>query len=378
MAKAYLKSSLLILAFTTLLIPIATAGADIGSQLIRDVIFETKPCYEPYYFHLTLADSYFIDFSLSNDLGTYGQTRYSSDGYCSFGPSIGYFWALNSGELVFINRHNNMIFVLNPETGNYFRLAPTSGMYTKLNYLWVGPDDEIFTGLSGYLNHNVDNNFPNPNSYIPPTFSYKLFRYHNIENGYVLDSKSDFPVFSTIPRLIRISPNNNLYIKLMGKAEIIDKNGWPVKIASAMGQTQDRTEFIIQSGGSSLIEVKDISSGDVIMRDEFTRQIGHNNFKGTFDNNLILYFHSSYEFRTPDSGSVRVDIPFVMGKDLNSGARYSIDLMECARSDYKYFNVSDISLNYLGDIYAIVVYFNDIGRITLDEEIVLYRWRRAD
>ncbi len=378
METRYLKFSILISIFTILLISGIMAGADIRSQLTREVIFETGPGQAPYLMPLALQGSFFIDFSLNRN------TYYNNDGGYSpaysrqIGPSVGYFWALNNGNLVFINRRENLIYILDPVEGQYYKLAPISGLYTMLHYLWVGPDDEIYVALIGGSESAAVQGYLIPFSSRSFPYDYKLFRFKKIENGYVLDKDAKFPVFSHLPNRIRISPNNNLYVQKYPQNEIFNKNGKSIKSTSAMGQTQGWTEFIIQSNNYGLIEVTDIAGGEMIMRDEFSRQIGNNNFKSTFDNHLILYFHSNHEFKTSDNGSVMVDVPFVMGKDLNTGTRYSIDLMECVRPDYKYFNVSDVSINYLGEIYAIVVYFNSPGRITGDEKIVLYRWRRAD
>jgi len=376
MMTSYLKYLILILILVVLLISEIVAGADIRSQLIEDVVFETGPGQAPYLMPLSLHGSFFIDFELNRN------THYSDDRSSGLansrqsGPSVGYFWALNDGNLVFINRRENLIYILDPVEGEYYKLAPISGLFTGLHYLWVGPEDEIYVMLN-YLKEPAYSEYPNPFSSRGCSIKFKLFRYKKIENGYILDTEANFPALPHSPTLIRVSPNNNLFFQYYRENAIFNKYGRLIKNTLAQGQTQDWNEFVIKSNNLGLIEVTDINSGEIIMRDEFTRQIGNNNFKSTFDNHLILYFHSNHEFKTPNNGTVKVDIPFVMGKDLNTGTRYSIDLMDCARSDYAYFNVADVSINYLGEIYAIVVYFDKTGIITGDEKIVLYRWRRA-
>ncbi|MCP4582739.1 MAG: hypothetical protein GY839_14105 [candidate division Zixibacteria bacterium] len=347
-------------------------------KLLRESIFETGPAQAPYYFTLALSSSYTIDFSLTMTQGHFSRNGSWYSKVKSKSPSIGYFWALNCGDLVFINRRDDIVYVLNPKTGRYNKLAPIYEAYYKLNYLWVGPRDEIFVELSARNESETKQKYPNPFSRRTATRNYKLFRLLRNDNVYRLDESFDSPVYNISSNRIRISPNNEIYVHQRGgSAIVLNQNGRQLGISRAEGRAKDLSEFTIKRGRDKLIEVIDVNSGRVMLCDEFSRQIGNHNFKSTFDNNLICYFHSRYSFSTPDSGEIGADIPYVMGKDLNTHERYSVDLIECARPDYRYFNVADISINYLGEIYAIVVYFNDIGQITGDEKIVLYRWRRA-
>ena len=49
---------------------------------------------------------------------------------------------------------------------------------------------------------------------------------------------------------------------------------------------------------------------------------------------------------------------------------------QCRRDDFKYYNIGPLTADFKGDLYCFVVYFNAPGKITDDEKIVLYRWRK--
>jgi len=84
----------------------------------------------------------------------------------------------------------------------------------------------------------------------------------------------------------------------------------------------------------------------------------------------------------------RTDFPGMEGKqyavqrakaisiDPKSGAAAVIDPYEECPDEpgYLYRSVSEMECNYMGDIYAFVIYFNEPGRITGHEKVVLYRW----
>ena len=98
--------------------------------------------------------------------------------------------------------------------------------------------------------------------------------------------------------------------------------------------------------------------------------------KCTKDNCVLLASTNIHWYELGNFYALPVSRPFFISVDVGTRQIKYIYLNDCGRDGYKYYNVSDFSFTYDNEIYAMVVYFNTPGKITGDEKIVLYRWRR--
>lgn len=352
-----------------------------GMQIIQDVVFETKPGEPPYYLPIDRAYTGMIYFTPWHGFPI--NKKYYSNSFGSYyaPATLGYFWALNNSEIVFINKHENKIHIINVLTGACNTFKPKVGEYDRLLTIWVGPQDDIYAELAASRKIGFGFSYPDDNDC-------KLFRFEKDNGQYDYDDKSDFPKVTNYPRLVRISPLNNLFINgwpnrlgLPGKNIVFNKYGQELRGTNADGETLcgDEFEFITTWDKSyNVVKVKNLKTGEFFMFEEVKHLPYIFNFKYTLTNNLVLYCHHQKELNFDNNETLFVNIPTVLGEDITSGYHYVIDLDTLAREDYKYYNISDVSISYSGDIYALAVYFNNPRVLTGDELIVLYRWRISE
>ena len=371
----------------------------------RTIIFETSPGEAPYYFSPECQSSYFIDFELNGTQLPSAANKLRSRAF-SYAPSIGYFWALNDGKLAFINRRLKTIFVVEPSTGRYRAYYPVIKPYTDLVNLWVGPNDEFYVLVSSAEmrpdNTATDDSRNRPASswdYIPYSFTYRLIKYRPLSEGYVLDKDFDMAEHDKRPRFVRISPHNNLYVqgwsdisRALQPAGVFNENGRFIKSTFAHGETCDGQEFYVHPWPRDNLAASFLDwllchctteviawPGDKsILRVKMDHAYRNANFKAACDGRLLLYLHNERRSPLSHGGMLAADFPLVIIKDLGSDKIENIDLSECRREEYDYFSISDVSLNYLGEIYAIAIYFNYRDGRSTDEKIVLYRWRQTN
>ena len=353
----------------------AVAG---GLNVVCDTLFETKPGESPYYLPLGTAFMGVADFTPAHggpespiDCTKYFGTYYRP-------ASLGYFWALNNDEMVFINRQENNIYIINMLTGDRDIFKPKVGEYNRVSMIWVGPQDEIYAILS-----------PSSGSdriyYDFYHSKYRLFRFERYNGKYSYDDKSVFPENVGYPRQIRVSPLDNLYIqgwrgspKFRGKNLVFNKYGQEISGSDADGENLIGQEFIVEGSSDRngrVVRARGLKSKSFFM----IQQVEHfpyiDNFKYTFNDNLILYNHHQTEIRLPNDKIMQVDMPSIIGVDVSSGYHYTIETYTLAREDYRYYSISDVSINYDGEIYVLAVYFDEPGFITGDELIVMYRFK---
>jgi len=372
----------------------------------RTTIFETSPGEAPYGFLPQCRPSHTIQFELGLDQD-FQALNDSLNIELTYAPSIGYFWALNDGNLVFLNRILRTIFILNPVAGHYYTFCPVIEPHTLPDQLWVGANDEIFVLLAKFDELRPDSltvSGPKiPTDSTSPDdkhrIVFRLLKYRPLSEGCILDTAFDMAEFDEPPRFIRISPQNRLYIQTWrigpiwpDPTKVFDEDGRFIKNTRAHGETSDGREFYTHSWprdnliaslldwitGNRAAEIIAWPDRTTLLRIDLDRAHRNTNFKATFDGRLLMYLHNGKRLELPDGGKLVADFPIVAITDLANGDFVKIDLSECRREEYDYFSISDVSLNYLGEIYAIAIYFNDKDGQSSDEKIVLYRWRQKN
>lgn len=372
----------------------------------RTIIFETSPGETPYGFLPQCRPSHTIEFGLGLD-HDFQALNDIQNNELSYAPSIGYFWALNDGNLVFLNRRLGTIIILNPVAGLYYTFSPAFESYIGLHELWVGANDEMFVCLAKVSEPKPDSLTACTPQILPDStspddshrLSFRLFKYRPLSQGCILDTNFDMAEYDRRPSYIRISPQNHLFIQGWGdtldrfhSTGVFDENGQFIKNTLAHGETCDGREFYVYSwprktlaasfldwilcnGTTEIIAWPEDKS---ILKVKMDHAYRNANFKATCDCRFLLYLHNERRSVVSDSSILAVDFPLVKVKDLANNRVEQIDLSECRRDGFDYFSISDVSLNYLGEIYAIAIYFNyNNGRFS-DEKIVLYRWRRQN
>jgi hypothetical protein len=359
---------------TSLLFYTPSFGKDL--KYIRETVIETKPWTSPYYFPLKLND-YFYSFT-NNPIGELPYPPESNGiPHRRVAPSVDYFWVLNSGKLVFLNRQNKLVFVLDPKNEKWKEYYPCKGTDNYISNLWVGPRDEIYMNV--FINDANDNEFRSFGEL--EKYSLKSSRW---------DNKATFsPIrLPEYPPDIIISPTGNLFISEMNylamgqytNSDNYNQYGSKLGQTSAQDNTRDGIMFNFQKTIPSEKNAFSIMNFD--KNGLFSERIreatgGRYHFKATFDNLIIIYGHRNKSLTPIGLPAMSVDLPFIIVFDPASERISEIDLSENINTHFIYYSVSDISINYRGDIYAIFVYFNDPGVITGNEKIVLYRWKRG-
>jgi hypothetical protein len=347
-------------------------------EISREIVFETKPACAPYYMPISLFWLTGVDFAPTENIDSIKAIHNKTSSSRIQPPTTGYFWALNNDELAFINRRLGRVFVLDLRTGIYRDFDLKVGNYDRLSLLWVGPEDDIYAALSPSGRNQ-------PPGVFETTDSVRLFRFERMNEIYLYDDISHFESYGRLPYRMRISPLNDLYVsgwspkKLPGSGNlVISKYGMELRLTRADGENLNGDEFKITSmydRDYQVVKVANLKTGKFFMIEEIQGDSFRSNYKYCFNNNLIFYWHNFIDTGMDNGRILMVNRPSIFGTDINSGYHYLIDADALAREGYGCYTVSDVSINYNGDIYAIVIYFNSPGMITGDELIILYRWR---
>jgi hypothetical protein len=187
---------------------------------------------------------------------------------------------------------------------------------------------------------------------------------------------------------IVISPTGNLFISEMNYlttkkyvgCDIYNSKGIGRGHTNAQGNTIDGRYFNFQKTApdeKDAFSILNFDKNGPLAQRIREATYGRYHFKATFDNLIIIYGHRDWSPTPIDMPVAYVNLPFLLIFDPVQETIINIDLTQDIDTSYIYYSVSDISINYKGEIYAIYVYFNDPGKITGKEKIVLYRWKRV-
>lgn len=348
-------------------------GDDLGFK--RETVFEAMPWTASYYLPLKLGGYY--SFS-NNPIWPLPFPRDTiNPSYRGLAPLVDYFWVLNSGGLVFFNRDKQIVFLLDVQRKKWKEYYPRDKMVNYVSNLWVGPNDELY--LNVLLSDKKTNQGGNHS---------EIRKYSLVGSKYA--GKLEFapirpPFFA--PDIV-ISPTGNLFISEMNYlttkkyvgSDIYSRKGIGHGHTNAQDNTIDGRYFNFQKTGPNEKDAFSILNFD--KNGLLAQRIGEAtycryHFKATLDNLIIIYGHRNKTLSPTGMPAAYINLPFLLIFDPVAEKITEIDISQDIDTLFVYFNVSDISINYKGEIYAIFVYFNTPGRITGNEKIVLYRWKRS-
>jgi hypothetical protein len=336
----------------------------------RETLIETRPWQRPYFFPLNLNRAHY-DFT-NNPNGQKAMPERNIPYANELGtPSVDYFWALNSGELAFLNNHFGVIYVLDYQQGRYLTFCPKLDPNELLGYLWSGPRDEFYLGIDDVSGKKTNN--------------LRIIKYAR-EGADFTQVGPYYPMsFINYSFGIRIAPDGDIYARGWGSCRetacqygVFNDSGRFIDCTCAEGITVGGLRFYyndylpFQFDKKSLIT---LDKDSLIAKLIFSPKYPQYNFKATFNNLIVTYKHRFFTQTIDRGATFYADLPAVVVLNASTGHSIEINLKDNPNGDYKYFNVSDVSINYKGEIYALFVYFDSPGQITGDELIVLYRWR---
>lgn len=346
----------------------------------RQTLFETKPWVAPYYLPLQYGqDDYHFSHKKNGRIISHENKKDTTS--TPLAPRVDYFWALNSGELVFIDKNEGLmksgsIAVFEYQDKQWKDYLICGNYHDYFSNIWANPNDEI------YFNYYSLKEPANPDG-----SRFHLKKYDLSGSRWI-----DAPRYKQInlegpSTIIRIAPIGNIYLRtgnihsstLSFISSVFDSCGNYIDTTASESITIDSIPVsfsTLKKGDSDIHTVYDLDRNGLLHQKLGSLTDDNYEFKATFDSLIIIHTHWIKDQKTENGFYFATDLPLVMVLDPSRGLSKEISLTEKANYKYKYYNVSDIDVNYKGDIYAMFVYFNDPYQITGDELIVLYRWTR--
>ncbi len=351
-----------------------------GLEYKRETLFETKPWAAPYYLPLQYGqNNYHFEHKQTGRL-TVRESKQDT-AFSPMAPTVDYFWALNSGNLVFIDKNQGImksgkISVLDYRNQRWMDHLICEDYHDYFCNIWTGPNDEVyFNYYSLKKPANSDGS------------RFRLKKYFLEKSGW--DHEPDYsPIVLVGPSaLLDIAPSGKIFIH--DDDAISDTGKASGRIFSPAGKFETTTAadvetmygffFNFNRGESSDNAIKSIIEIDRsgLLQEKFGGLARKDfNFKATFDSLIIIYSNHSIDRHSEDGKFFLINLPSIVVFNPRGGQALEIDLADSINSNYDYYNVSDIAVNFKGEIYALFVYFDNPYRITGDEMIVLYRWTR--
>jgi len=332
------------------------------TKYVREVVFETEPNEEPY--NLDISFNPPTPFATKIGEGSRDITI----------PNSIYFD--NKVRLIKANYADNEIIVYDIEKNDYIKFKPILNEFNKMHIIGVGPKDDIFIELTKSGN-------------TPYERYYKLVKYTRLDNEYVEDSSFSTNIFAYRFRNLYISPDNYLFSSNCNSGEgiswrtnILNPEGQLEKQSNAICRTKNGIEFYFKTETLETkvekVKIIDESSNVSISEYEVKNAFVYDLIKATFNNEVIFQAFNVERIDLNDDLYLLGEKPIFIVFDLDLNTQSKISISDCAREDFKYFSVSKIDCNYLGDLFAIVIYFNSPGKITGDEKIAFYKWHREE
>jgi hypothetical protein len=336
----------------------------------RETLVQTKPCRSPYFFPIYPRTGKY-QFDRFTSIKSEIELRGFSNREDKVSLTVDLYWALNSGNLLFLNSLENELFLLDIESGQYTTFYPPVDTPATIDFIWTDPHDDLYLGIRKTIKGN-------PNDI-------QIAKYR-IAGDDLVNSGPYYPMaFQKYSFNLRIAPDGNIYALGWGSCResawgcgLFNDSGRFIDCTCAEGKTSGGQLFYYREDLPFFMEGISLPSfdKDKLLKQKIQRfDFPFYNFKSTFDDIVVTYRHIMYLVRADSLDSAYVDKPAVIVLDAATGHSIELDLYSDLNTKYKYFSVSDISINYKSEIYALFVYFDTPRQITGDELIVLYRWR---
>jgi|GEM_PF-3323071 hypothetical protein len=365
-----------------LLISVASAQTKHGVlEYKREILFETRPWTAPYYLPLHYGqNSYHFEHKQEGRLKA--RELKQDTAFAPMAPMVDYFWALNSGELVFIYKNQGLmksgaISVLDYQNGKWMDYLICEDYHDYFSNIWPGPSDEL------YFNYY---SLKEPTS--PDGSRFHLKKY-DLERSRWINEPEYLSIDLMGPSAsLQIAPNGKIYLSNnepesesgQSRALVYNKNGQFESATAADGEVSNGLLFSFKITEPESTNVRSVFKIDRsgLLQERFGGLARTDfDFKATFDSLIIIYCHRTIDRYSEDGKYFPINLPSLVVLNPIGGLAVEIKLADSLDSDFNYYNVSDIAVNYKGEIFALFVYFDNPYRITGDESIVLYRWKRA-
>ena len=269
------------------------------------------------------------------------------------------------GNLVFYSREKRRIDIIAYDGRLLRSVAINPPDSQKYDYYAFGPQNELYI------------------SYYHKKYFTVLKRFDIVNGEYI--ENTDFkgwptrmPAGSSIISADGYYYERNAYPQLdTCKVRVYNSRGNFVRYTHAQCKTSDGVEIILEKGSvpqnipSKLLtypDRKEILSIEV----EISYFFGIS--RCTLDG-LIIISGTRHDKMPVNGGIVPMWWPVVIVVDPENSAFIQIDRDDVARPDYEHLTIAAMHAAYSGDIYALVLYFNEYEKLNGDEIYVLYKWK---
>jgi hypothetical protein len=284
----------------------------------------------------------------------------------------------NEGNLLIWRYVENYISIIDLKTEEVSRLTPLAGSYKWIHTIQVGPDNALYVRLK---RDRKD-------------LHSKVFRFMRKDGEYILDRDAVFPEFGWQIHCLNISPDNTIYSNQAemsirfgnggNRYDVFDENGNFLYESDAWCKTMNGLEFSVNFErrigypNEFILECKRLDDNKRFFVEYLDSYIERYSTICTFDNNIIFVVRKFEDIPLPGDRYLHAYYPAVIIISPETEDHQWLDLkFDCYLPEYAYFNFGIVRVNYLGDIYAQVVYYNIPGEISPDDKVIIYRWRRA-
>jgi len=355
------------------------------TKYVREVVFETEPNKEPYYLSINIGemwptgnDNMETDIPFSN--------RFTVDDKGNI-----YILKWDERKIIKLDINGNIVseIVFKAEDKLEWKLINGKKVFWAgvvaecRNDIFIGPDSSLYLSLEIRDHYLID-----------------IIKFINNEKCYIDKGYNITFVKSEMLRYsgckLNISPDNKMFVPVKGKSstaefDIYNQEGLLVKRTNYYTSTVDNKPVYLrfkknryEPDSTYFYEDRD----SIVLNLDVSRSHYKGSLFCTNDNRIIIIsdndHHARYEKMKIDKNIYRRPVKLMQPKiqivDINSGNINVLETkLECALEQYSEYSISDISINYMGDIYALVLYCNFPKEDSMAvEKIVLYKWHREE
>ncbi len=281
----------------------------------------------------------------------------------------------NEGNLLIRRYIENYISIIDLKTEEVSKLTPLAGSYKWIHTIQVGPNN----GLYAWLKRDRKD------------LHSKVFRFARKDGEYILNRDAAFPEFDWEIHCFNISPDNTIYcnqtdmsIRFGNKYDVLDENGNFLYESEAWCKTMNGLEFSVNLERrigypyQFILECKKVDDNKRFFVEYLDSSIDPHSTMCTFNDDIIFVVRKFEDLPLPGDRYLHAYYPAVIIISPETEDHQWLDLkFDCYLPEYAYFNFGIVRVNYLGDIFAQVIYYNIPGEILPDDKVIIYRWRRA-
>ncbi len=276
---------------------------------------------------------------------------------------------INDNDFIFFNGESISIFNLDDK--KLRELRPVVQDFSVPRDLYMGPYNDLYITLGKLNNYPDDHKF-------------KVVRFIKENNAYALDDRLNVGITDSPMHIVSVGIDSLIYIDNYDRMispeilyAVVDYNG-NLKNKSAALARINNIEITLKRASANpagMVIGTNINTNSTVFHLNLDSKEGR--YLGNISAYQIALMNFNYENIILDNKKELKNFkPIIEIYNIENGALEKISTSECALDNYAYFNVSCVYANGKGNIYALVVYYNQPGEITGDEKIVLYRWQK--